>query len=172
MSLLSYQPRVWSIDLVFICLFLLWIFFLFFFFLRLPKGEQLEHRSGSDEITPYTNDSGVQLPDVWSNSREEGNNRKELERNREPYWWVWLFLDFRNDSKGRFRRHNFDLRLPHATCSRYPYDTIASCKSTSQLPQDCRIQLEKSCRILKHVSKPCDNRRVQVMTWATCMRQS
>ena len=30
---------------------------------------------------------------------------------------------------------------------------IASYKSTSQLPQDCRIQLEKSCRILKHVSK-------------------
>ena len=39
---------------------------------------------------------------------------------------------------------------------------IASCKSTSQLPQDCRIQLEKSCRILKHVSKPCDN-STQVM---------
>ena len=40
---------------------------------------------------------------------------------------------------------------------------IALCKSTSQLDQDCRIQLEKGCRILKHVSKPCDN-RTQVMT--------
>ena len=31
---------------------------------------------------------------------------------------------------------------------------IASCKSTSQLPQDCRIQFEKSGSILKHAENP------------------
>ena len=54
-------------------------------------------------------------------------------------------------SKGQFKRggttltYDCRMQLAHVIHT----TRISSCKSTSQLPQDCRIQLEKSCRVLK-----------------------
>ena len=56
------------------------------------------------------------------------------------------------DLDGTTLTYDCRMRLAHVIHT----TRIASCKSTSQFPQGCRIQLEKSCRILKHVSKPCD----------------
>ena len=84
--------------------------------------------------------------------------------------WNWSFLGVKGlkaDLDGTTLTHDCRMQLAHVIHT----TRIASCKSTSQLPQDCRIrQLEKNCRSLKHVSKPCDN-RTQVMTWASCMRR-